>query len=292
MAELTPHEDALIIETATNVAVNAAIQASRLILKYWPSPTNPEFDAALATEASDKTERIGNFATAADTESDRLILDIISREPKLAGFRLISEESDPIDTESEWQWINDPIDGTIPFSHGLPEFGVSIGLLKGNVPQVGVIAMPAIGQVLVASKGNGVRIISMDREEMMRLPADAAKTEKPLDKLLVTYDVAYADRWAQLDEHVKKVIDKVGYCTSYCSTAASNFRVALGTVDAFFAKTPTKFDIAAPAAIIGELGGVVTDLEGKPIDWNTESRSYLAAVNPYTHARMLDLLNS
>jgi fructose-1,6-bisphosphatase/inositol monophosphatase family enzyme len=66
----------------------------------------------------------------------------------------------------------------------------------------------------------------------------------------------------------------------------------LGYLGAYVHQVPTKYDIAAPSAIISETGGIVTDLNGKPIDWNAPTVTFLGARNKDIHQKLLELLHS
>jgi fructose-1,6-bisphosphatase/inositol monophosphatase family enzyme len=77
----------------------------------------------------------------------------------------------------------------------------------------------------------------------------------------------------------------------HASSSAGNYRLAMGYVGAYFHQVPTKYDVAASAALISEAGGIVTDLTGKPIDWNAPQITYLGARNKEIHLKLLVMLN-
>ena len=52
-------------------------------------------------------------------------------------------------------WVVDPIDGTAPFAHHLPLWGISIGYMDGGVLRDGAIALPDLGQCFL-TKGDNV----------------------------------------------------------------------------------------------------------------------------------------
>lgn len=289
-AELEMNNEHVITEHVYKTAIAAGVKASEHILKYWPNPSNPHFDKDLVMEIFEKNQGTGNYATIADKESENIILAAIQNDPLLNGHRIIAEESDEVTTASDWQWIIDPIDGTPPFRNGLPEFGISIGLLKGQEPMVGVIVMPAQRQLIAARKGHGAVLLSFDGKVLADLREPRGAKTPPLDKILIAYDLGYEGRGKQLQEVVAKLADRIGYPVSYGSSSTGNFRVAQGLIGAYFCQTPTKFDIGASSAIIKEVGGVVTDMTGKPIDWTANSRSYLAARTPQIHQQILDII--
>ena len=270
-------------------AIDAGISASRLVMRYWPNPNNPDFDKDLSLGVVEKVGA-GNYATIADIESEKIIIESIKNEPLFKGHRIIAEESDEITGNSEWQWIIDPIDGTPPFKNGLPEFGISIGALYGQEPRVGVILMPVQKQLIAAKRGQGVKLLSFDGEVLADL--SQKRESPPIDKALIGYDLGYKGRSEQLSSIVSKIADKIGYPVSYGSSSTANFRLAQGLISGYFCQTPTKFDIGAATAIISELGGVVTNMQGQPIDWQKESTSYLATLDPNIHRELLKILNS
>lgn len=73
--------------------------------------------------------------------------------------RFIGEEStaDGVKCEltSDPTWIIDPIDGTMNFVHGYPEFCISIGYVVDKAPVMGVIYAPIQDWLFTARKGNG-----------------------------------------------------------------------------------------------------------------------------------------
>ncbi|GEM_PF-3279959 len=277
---------------AYNTAIEAAIKASEHVLKYWPNPSNPHFDRNLVMEIFDKSEGVGNYATIADIESERIILNSLQQHPIFRNHHIIAEESDEIAGNSEWQWVIDPIDGTPPFRNGLPEFGVMIGLLHKRVPTVGVIAMPTEKKLVAARRNHGVQLLSFEGKVLTNLNQLKPDQSADLAKSLVAYDLGYEQRGRQLEGKIAKLADKVGYPVCYGSVAASIYRLSLGTISGYLHERATTFDIGAASAIVPELGGIISDFEGKPIDWSAKQHPFLVARNTQIHSQLLKILNS
>lgn len=284
-------QEILVENEAFRIAMQAAMDASQLILQYWPNPSNPRFDRKLANTIFEKSEGVGNYATLADIESEKAIITAVKSNPLLKEHSIVSEESDEIVADPNWQWVIDPIDGTPPFKNGLPEFGISIGLLKGHEPIMGVIAMPASGQLIAARKNQGAALYSLDGELISPLNRAVIAGDVDLKKAMIGYDLGYRDRGKQLQDDVAKIADKLGYPVSYGSSSTAAFRVAQGLLAGYFFRTPTKFDIAATSAIIPEIGGKVTDFQGQPIDWQAQNRSIVIARNPQIHDKLLEIIH-
>jgi myo-inositol-1(or 4)-monophosphatase len=133
------------------------------------SMTNPTFlsvATALAHEAGASllstfgSERViakkgdhSNVVTAADTRSEALIVNGLRQ--AFPEHAIISEESGCELSASPYTWVVDPLDGTSNFAAGIPWFGVLIALLKEGMPIVGVLYLPAIGDLYTAEAGKG-----------------------------------------------------------------------------------------------------------------------------------------
>ena len=87
--------------------------------------------------------------TQADVECEQAIRQIILDEFPNHGF--FGEETGRTRADAEYLWLVDPIDGTVNFSHGLPRWCCSIGVLQGGRPVVGVIYAPVLGKLYAAA---------------------------------------------------------------------------------------------------------------------------------------------
>lgn len=223
-------------------------------------------------------ERVGDFTTEADLSSEKEILRILkSSFPK---HNFLSEEVGKIDNGSEYCWVIDPLDGTIPYSSGLPIFGISIGLLKEGQPLLGVINLPALGSLFWAEKGKGA-FLNGERTRV--------SDKKELIKSVVGLDLAYAGmRRKELERLAAPIVDEVRYPPILgCATAGAAY-VASAVYDAYL-HSAHPWDYAAGAVIIKEAGGKVTDFKGKPIDWSKDWIDFFAS-NGYLHDKILSLI--
>ena len=102
-------------------AETAALSAGKIIL----GSTNN-----IKVDFKGKTDLITNI----DLESERSIIDkIIKSHP---SHNILSEEHGLINNNSDYLWVIDPLDGTTNFVHGYPSYGVSIGLVYKNNPEI------------------------------------------------------------------------------------------------------------------------------------------------------------
>jgi myo-inositol-1(or 4)-monophosphatase len=128
-----------------SVAIEAAERASEALLaRYRPSPGAPlEF----------RYKGPGDLVTDADFAWDRAIAEVLRG--RNAPGNILSEESVDDKGDARITWLIDPLCGTLPFSTGLPHWGVSIALSGGNALELGVVALPTSNELLSAIRGQG-----------------------------------------------------------------------------------------------------------------------------------------
>ena len=73
----------------------------------------------------------------------------------LPNSSFLCEENDVTNTNTEFVWIIDPIDGTTNFARGLYECAISVGLIKNGVSVLGVVYAPRMNLLFSATKGGG-----------------------------------------------------------------------------------------------------------------------------------------
>lgn len=276
--------------SAYKAAVAAAIAAGRHVLKYWPNGLNQMFDKNKALQIFANKDGVGNYATIADIESEKIILQTIQNNPDLKNHQIVAEESGGISTDSEYQWLIDPIDGTILFKNGGTEFGISIGVFKDGKPIIGVIAFPSEQTLLVSQKEKGAKLLSFEGKEILAIQK-AADEPVPDDRLFIGADTGYAKR-KEMYAVIGNISDKVNYMVTYASAVFSAYRLVTGSLHGYIHSSITPYDIGAAASIISECGGVITDIHGGPFDWSKKESSLLMARTPALHRQILCLLNA
>jgi len=124
------------------VATDAAYLAGRRTLAYFNTGVEVE------TKADDSP------VTRADREAEQLIRDLISRRYPTHG--ILGEEGGETRGDPDHKWIIDPIDGTKSFIHGVPMYGVLIGVEVRGEPAVGAVYLPGTDELIAAATGLGV----------------------------------------------------------------------------------------------------------------------------------------
>jgi myo-inositol-1(or 4)-monophosphatase len=153
--------------TAWNVTdiTELLLDAGRVALTYYEKWHSPSL----------KSDR--SIVTQADTEIEQALGRHFDA-PE-AGVYMIGEETNEERGEDYVRraldgttWVVDPIDGTAPYAHHLPTWGISIGLMQNRRLSDGAIFLPATGEMAVTD-GEGVLFAELgcdpDRWDTSRL---------------------------------------------------------------------------------------------------------------------------
>jgi len=196
----------------------------------------------------------GDFVTAADKKVEKILIEELSK--ARPTYSILSEEIGEIKNDEEFKWIIDPIDGTANFLHGIPHFGISIGLEQNKKIICGIIFDPIKNEMFVAEKGNG----SWLNNQRMRV---SARTK--LENCIIftggpkrgskNKDLAI-EEYIKISSKIFTPVRKLG------SAALDMAYVAAGRCDGFWQRNLNYWDIAAGIIIVKEAGGFVSDFGG------------------------------
>lgn len=231
-------EQSATLATFLEIATEIALTAGAEILSY-----GGEFTVAAKSRPDD-------LVTAADQSSEAIILKMLYRHFPEHG--ILAEESGKLgNQESRYTWAIDPLDGTTNYAHNYPLYAVSIGLMIDGIPQVGVVYNPASNQLFRAARGLGATC--------NRIPIQVSQT-KELNKSLLVTGFAY-DRRETTDNnyaefchltHLTQGVRRSGSASLDLAT------VACGSLDGYWERGLSPWDVAAGIVILEEAGGRVT----------------------------------
>ena len=159
------------------------------------------------------------------------------------------------------RWIVDPLDGTVNYLYGLPDWSVSIAAEVGGTVMAGVVCVPARGSMYTAVRGGGAWLQPADGPAR-RL---ACTPGVPLARALIGTGFGYSAARRRVQGRVVgallplvRDIRRGGVCSvDLCSLAA-------GQLDGYYERGVQAWDIAAGSLIAGEAGAVVGGLAGRP----------------------------
>jgi len=162
------------------------------------------------------------------------------------------------------RWIVDPLDGTVNYLYGLPDWAVSIAAEVDGEVVAGAVCVPMRRSMFTATLGDGAFLESPWHEAPQRL---ACNSGVGLAAALVATGFGYApaQRAAQ-GKIAAEVLPRVRDLRRTGSAANDLCSVAAGRVDAYYEQGVHEWDIAAGGLIAREAGAVVGGLNGQPAD--------------------------
>jgi myo-inositol-1(or 4)-monophosphatase len=167
-------------------------------------------------------------------------------------------------------WIVDPIDGTREYLQGIPEYAVSVGLVIGGAPALGVVHNPATGELFAA-------------ESLSALERDPTHpTGVPFEALIGRGEQRWDDIPPLPEGSETRGVGSVAYRLALLSRGGSN-AVLTGYGRA-------EWDVAAGAALCLAAGLRATDIFGEPIPYNQPDPTVrgLLAAEPGLHGRLAE----
>jgi myo-inositol-1(or 4)-monophosphatase len=231
-----------LLEVAVRIARDAAATARRMR------------DAAITDVQTKSTDT--DVVTAADRAVERQVVEALRRERPGDGV-LGEEYGDTAATRSgSVRWILDPIDGTVNYLYGLPQYAVSLAAEVDGVVVAGVVRNAATGDEWTATLGGGAW------RDGRRLTGSGRET---LDQTLLATGFGYdPERRAHQGAVLAGLITRVRDIRRFGAAALDLCMAAEGMVDAYFEKGLNPWDHAAGGLVAAEAGLRVSGLDGAP----------------------------
>ncbi|MFP4662831.1 MAG: inositol monophosphatase family protein [Bacteroidales bacterium] len=204
----------------------------------------------------DKIEQkgINDFVTSIDKEAEQRLIGFLTPLIQNAGF--IAEENTVADSNAEYKWIIDPIDGTTNYIHGVSPFAISIALQHKGKTILGIIYEISLNEVFYAHEdAKGAYLndrpikVSDQSEHNQSLIAtgfpynDFTRLEKYMESL-------------NFFMHQSQGLRRLG------SAATDLAYVACGRFEAFYEYSLKPWDVAAGAYLVQKAGGKTSDFTG------------------------------
>ncbi len=216
-------------------------QAGKITLRY--------FQSGVAIDRKGDESPV----TVADRETEAYLrAAITARYPDHAI--LGEEEGASGSADASYRWILDPIDGTKSFIRGVPLYGVMIGLLRNNEPIVGVVNIPALGEIVYAARGLGCYWNGR--------PCRVSTVRSLAESLVVGTTALSYEQYGKGDAF-NRLMQRVGLfrtwgdCYGYVLVATGRAEIALDPA-------MNIWDAAPLLPILQEAGGSYTDWKGNP----------------------------
>lgn len=223
----------------------------------------------------------GDFVTSADKRTEKIIIEELLKAH--SDYGIVSEEAGIINEKNKTnRWIIDPIDGTMNFLNGIPQFSISVGYEENNEIICGVIFDPIKNELFFAEKGNG----SFLNNSRIRV----SKKKKLKDSLLVTGGPKYESKkrdfifkeFIKISNLVEAPIRKFG------SASLDVANVACGRFDGYWQWDLKYWDIAAGIIILKEAGGFIDFIEN---DKDNPLKCNIIASNSDIHQELYSVIS-
>ncbi len=258
-----------LIELLAKCATEAALKAGSILREGFGS----------TFKISNKSG-INNLVTEYDYKAEKVVMDTIKS--YFAEHHFLAEESGSTGKDdADFQWIIDPLDGTVNFAHAIPIFSISIAVRKGQEILCGVIYNPMLDELFVAKTGQGACLNG--------IPIRVSNTESISRSLLVTgfpYNV---------NENPHNCVDtfvnivQSGIPIRRLGSAALDLAyVAAGRFDGFWESSLFPWDMAAGFLLVKEAGGTISQYDGNKFWIDSET---ILATNGIIHSQVLERIN-
>lgn len=238
-------------------------EAGRIALSRWPGSGHD-------LHSWDKTP--GNPVSEADLEVDRFLKRELGR--LLPSAAWLSEETadDKARTGSGLIWLVDPIDGTRDFVGGRSGWAVSVALVSGGKPLIGMLMAPARGEEWVAVAGQGARLNDA--------PIRASTRSQFAGARVPTIMLPKEDSDLVAVEQPNSIALRIAMVADDRADLVATLRWGF------------EWDIAAATLIAREAGAEVTDAFGRPLAYNKhDPRDFgLLVCSPAIHAAAVERL--
>jgi histidinol-phosphatase len=231
--------------------------------------------AHLAGGLSVRAKADASLVTQADTEVEERLRARISEAFPHHG--VVGEEYGTEAGDGETRWIIDPIDGTHNLVRGIPVFATLLAVERAGLLEAAAVSAPALGRRWHAERGGGASVRDLLGERQIRVSGvDRIEAAQVVWSGLRAMDVAgHGDALRRLARRAwrdRGFGDFWGYML-----------VAEGAAEAMLEVGPTVWDLAAPALIVAEAGGRLTDFSGTDSYQGPEA----LATNGALHAAMV-----
>ncbi len=197
-----------------------------------------------------------------------------------AGF--IAEEGTENTKGERYNWIIDPLDGTTNFTHGLPIYCVSVGLMEDDKVVLGVIYDPNRDECFSAYKGGG----AFCNDKPIRVSGAVALGDSLIATGFPYYDFKLMQQYLQI---MSAFMNKSHGLRRLGSAALDLAYVACGRVEGFFEYNLNAWDVAAGVLLVQEAGGQVSTFSGT--DEYVFGREVVAS-NTLVHTEMLQTITA
>lgn len=246
-------------------AKNLAKEASKITKQYFGLDIKSEWK-------SDNTP-----LTEADTKINKMVIEAVKA--KYPDHGILGEE-ESYNLEANKLWVCDPIDGTQPFSNGIPLSTFCLALVEDGEVKVAVAADFFTDRIYWAVKGQGAFVngerLSVNNRDSFQSTYFAQSSMMP-------------ERYKSTGEILDLISNKKCKIMNFRSFTYCCLSVASGHFVGAIIGVGNPWDAVCPKLIVEEAGGKVTDLDGNDRRYDKPGNGLLVS-NGILHDQLLELI--
>lgn len=225
-------------------------------------------------------KRQNDFLTFVDKQAEETILNIIGSQ--FPDHTFLAEEGGGRQSDSDYKWIIDPLDGTKNFITGIPVFAISIALSHGNDIILGVIFDPLRNEMFYAQQGKGA---FLNGEPIKVSPRSVLK-----DAMLATgFPFRHKTYLHQYMQCFESIFEQISGVRRMGAAAIDLAYVACGRLEGYWELALGPWDMAAGLILVREAGGKVSDFWGREDYLPNE---YFLSSNGLIHGSLLEIIRN
>ena len=244
-------------------AVDVAKEAGEIMVRHFRTE---------GARANWKQEN--DAVTIADTTINTLVIERVKAAWPKCG---VSGEEESYEPERKDLWMVDPVDGTLPYAMGLPIAAFLLVYVVDGRPKVAVAYNPWLELMYTAVEGNGAYCNGQKLEQL-------SESQTKVVEVLVWKGSVYKL------PGIQEQIEQAGLIPLGIAGGISRFGICEGRLYGAVYADDHPWDIAALDLLVSEVGGVTTDLAGKPIDYGGAIRGAIVG-SKKAHAQLLKLVS-
>jgi myo-inositol-1(or 4)-monophosphatase len=215
------------------------------------------------------------------SEADIAVNDLLRERLPVEGDGWLSEESenDPARANARRVWVVDPIDGTRAYIAGREDWSISVALVEAGRPVLAAVFAPATDEMFLATAGNGATRNGAPIHVSAGAGLDGARIAGP----------------KRLQDWIAGRHPGLIAMPRIHSLALRLVRVAQAEIDGAIAGgNAHDWDLAAADLLVHEAGGLMTQLDGRALDYNRPEpvHSVLVAAGRERHAALIELMRA
>ena len=250
------------IKTLINDLRSFSWEASETLLHY----------SQILKDSSNKSNILQNDnieapVTLADLKVNDLIIQKINEKYKDIDWEILSEEnvkeySKKFNSNKDWIWVLDPLDGTKDFIQGTQNYAMHLALNYKQRPFIGIVLIPERQELWIA---NGESVWCEKRDGYIK-KTDFFEKKNLQDMVLVTSK-------NHSNKTLKNLIEKIQFkkVVTMGSIGCKIASIVRGDSDIYICfslpgkSSPKDWDFAAPEAILRSAGGAITTLDSREL---------------------------